>query len=93
MKERATLTNSLIANRAVLPAVRLRHALRLLQATGAVRCHDIQQAFNVSEATARRDIDALVGSGGAARVHGGAVLHDELTAAWTRKGADDDAPR
>jgi DeoR/GlpR family transcriptional regulator of sugar metabolism len=39
----------------------------------------------VSEATARRDIDALVGSGGAARVHGGAVLHDELTVAWPER--------
>jgi DeoR/GlpR family transcriptional regulator of sugar metabolism len=78
------LADSLAANRAALPAVRLRHALRLLQATGAVRCHDLQQVFNVSEATARRDIDALVCRGGAARVHGGAVLQDEVTAAWSR---------
>ena len=58
---------------AALPAVRQRHAIYLLDTCGFVTCREIQAAFDVSEATARRDIDALVRKGVAQRVRGGAM--------------------
>jgi len=62
-----------------LPAVRRQHGLRLLRTYGAVSCAQLRRLFNVSEATARRDIQDLVDRGYAARVHGGAVLPDPTT--------------
>jgi DeoR/GlpR family transcriptional regulator of sugar metabolism len=38
---------------------------------------DICAAFNISEATARRDLETLAGQGKLQRVHGGAILLDE----------------
>jgi DeoR/GlpR family transcriptional regulator of sugar metabolism len=61
------------SRRIALPAVRRRHALQLLRHDGAVSCRDLQAAFQISEATARRDISALVRQGHGVRVHGGAV--------------------
>jgi DeoR/GlpR family transcriptional regulator of sugar metabolism len=58
----------------VLPAVRRRYALRVLNTRGYVTCREIQTTFEISEATARRDIDALVSDGRASRIHGGAML-------------------
>lgn len=62
------------SNRAALPAVRRRHALQLLWRDGSVSCQDLRALFDISEATARRDIDSLVKRGHAVRVYGGAVL-------------------
>lgn len=60
----------------VLPAVRRRYALRVLNTRGYVTCREMQTTFGISEATARRDIDALVSDGRASRIHGGAMLSD-----------------
>jgi DeoR/GlpR family transcriptional regulator of sugar metabolism len=57
-----------------LPAVRRRHALEVLRTHGFITCREIQTTFGVSEATARRDVDALVQYGAAHRIHGGAML-------------------
>jgi DeoR/GlpR family transcriptional regulator of sugar metabolism len=59
-----------------LPAVRQRYALELLRRFGVVRCHELEFRFGISEATARRDIDAVVRRGYGERVYGGAVLAD-----------------
>ncbi len=66
--------------RAPLPAVRRRRALEILRRHGSVTCHDVQLLFQVSTATARRDIDSLARCGVAVRVHGGAVLPETITA-------------
>jgi len=66
----ATLTSP------VLPALRRRYALRVLNTRGYVTCREMQTTFEISEATARRDIDALVSDGRASRIHGGAMLSD-----------------
>jgi DeoR/GlpR family transcriptional regulator of sugar metabolism len=60
-------------NRSRLPALRRRHALDVLRLHGFITCKEIQTTFDVSEATARRDIDALVQYGAAHRIHGGAM--------------------
>jgi len=65
--------------RAPLPAVRRRRALEILRRHGSVTCHDVQVLFQVSTATARRDIDSLARHGVAVRVHGGAVLPETIT--------------
>jgi DeoR/GlpR family transcriptional regulator of sugar metabolism len=61
-------------NRPALPAVRQWHAVAILRTHGFVSCRDLRDAFEISEATARRDITALVQSGAARRIHGGAML-------------------
>jgi DeoR family transcriptional regulator of aga operon len=71
-------------SRATLPAVRRRRALELLVRYGSVTCYDVQVLFNVSMATARRDIDYLARRGVAVRVYGGAVLPDAVIASGVR---------
>jgi DeoR/GlpR family transcriptional regulator of sugar metabolism len=66
-------------SRAPLPAVRRRRVLEILRRRGSVACHDVEEIFHVSTATARRDIDDLARRGLAVRVHGGAVLPETLT--------------
>ena len=57
-----------------LPApLRRERILRLLDERGFVRVSELRGAFGVSSVTARADLDALVASGDAQRVHGGAV--------------------
>jgi DeoR family transcriptional regulator of aga operon len=72
--------------RATLPAVRRRRALEILRRCGSVTCYDVQVLFDVSTATARRDIDYLARRGVAVRVYGGAVLPEPLTASAGRAG-------
>lgn len=47
---------------------------RLRDGTGSVQVEDLSQAFGVSVATARRDLDRLVREGMVTRTYGGAVL-------------------
>jgi len=70
---------------AALPAVRQRYACELLRRFGVVRCYDLQAHFDISEATARRDIDVVVRRGYAERVYGGAILADPSMPAGSRR--------
>lgn len=57
-----------------LPApLRRERILRFLDERGFVRVSALRDAFGVSSVTARADLDVLVASGDAQRVHGGAV--------------------
>jgi DeoR/GlpR family transcriptional regulator of sugar metabolism len=47
--------------------------IRLLERQGRLSVAEICAAYSVSEATARRDLDALAGQGLLQRVHGGAI--------------------
>lgn len=49
-----------------------------LRRTGAVRVADLTELLGVSDMTIRRDLEALVASGAAHKVHGGAVLADQV---------------
>lgn len=64
----------LMSDAPALPAVRQRYAIEMLRHFGVVRCHELESRFGISEATARRDIDAVVRRGNGVRVYGGAVL-------------------
>lgn len=48
--------------------------LRRLEAQRRLSVADICEAFEISEATARRDLETLAGQGRLQRVHGGAIL-------------------
>lgn len=62
---------------ALLPADVRRDRIReRLDARGYVRVSEVAHDFGVSTVTARADVDALVDSGVARRVHGGAVATD-----------------
>lgn len=58
----------------MLTEVRQRRCLELLHASGSVRIPAVAQALGVSEATVRRDLDALAERGLVERVRGGATL-------------------
>jgi DeoR/GlpR family transcriptional regulator of sugar metabolism len=49
-----------------------------LRRTGAVRVSDLTELLGVSDMTIRRDLEQLVTSGAAHKVHGGAVLADQV---------------
>src|ERR1700761_2207943 len=49
-----------------------------LRRTGAVRVSDLTELLGVSDMTIRRDLDHLVESGLARKVHGGAVLAGQV---------------
>ncbi|MBN1449391.1 MAG: DeoR/GlpR transcriptional regulator [Anaerolineales bacterium] len=53
---------------------RQRELARLLERTGRLSVAQICEQFDISEATARRDLEALSEQGHIQRVHGGAVL-------------------
>ena len=53
---------------------RQRELARLLERTGRLSVAQICEQFSISEATARRDLDALSEQGVIQRVHGGAIL-------------------
>jgi DeoR/GlpR family transcriptional regulator of sugar metabolism len=48
--------------------------LRMLEERGRISLADLTATFQISEATARRDLDALAEQGKVQRVHGGAIL-------------------
>jgi DeoR/GlpR family transcriptional regulator of sugar metabolism len=59
-------------------AVRRRQRLILLvESRGAVRLEDLSAALGVSQATVRRDLNAVAAAGRLQRVHGGAVAVDQ----------------
>jgi DeoR/GlpR family transcriptional regulator of sugar metabolism len=49
-----------------------------LRRAGAVRVADLTELLGVSDMTIRRDLEALVASGAAHKVHGGALLADQV---------------
>jgi DeoR/GlpR family transcriptional regulator of sugar metabolism len=49
-----------------------------LRRTGAVRVADLTELLGVSDMTIRRDLEQLVASGAAHKVHGGALLADQV---------------
>ena len=53
--------------------LRLAHILELVVASGSIKVEDAAMALNVSEATVRRDFDALAKQQLLTRTHGGAV--------------------
>jgi len=58
---------------------RQRELFRLVGRTGRLSIAQICEQFNISEATARRDLEALAEQGLVQRVHGGAVLVSSAT--------------
>src|SRR5512144_518018 len=56
---------------------RQRRILTLLQQSERLSVAEICERFAVSEATARRDLEALAGQGKIQRVHGGAILAEQ----------------
>jgi DeoR/GlpR family transcriptional regulator of sugar metabolism len=54
------------------------HILAELRRTGAVRVSDLTDLLNVSDMTIRRDLEQLVATGLARKVHGGAVLAGQV---------------
>ena len=55
---------------------RLKKILQILEAEESVRIADLSKQLDVSEATIRRDLDALHAQEKITRVHGGAVLNE-----------------
>ncbi len=58
---------------------RQREVTRLLERTGRLSVAQICEQFGISEATARRDLEALSEEGRIQRVHGGAILVRQAT--------------
>jgi DeoR family fructose operon transcriptional repressor len=59
-------------------AARRRQRLSLIvESRGAARLEELSEALGVSQATVRRDLDALAATGRLRRVHGGAVAVDQ----------------
>ncbi len=58
----------------MLKEKRLIHILDMLRENGEVQIGELSRYFDVTEMTARRDIDELVRAGKAIRTHGGAIL-------------------
>ncbi len=61
-------------NRSTLPEDRRQRIAQVIQDTGAVTVAMLEAEFEVSAATARRDLEILERSGQARRTHGGAVF-------------------
>ena len=59
----------------LLSEPRRRRILEWIQEEGAARVRDLAQAFQVSEATIRQDLERLEGEGQITREHGGAFLN------------------
>src|SRR5438874_2073261 len=60
--------------RTVVPAERRRLILEMLREHGSLTVASVEEAFDVSPMTARRDLALLAEGGNARRTHGGAVL-------------------
>src|SRR6516165_1986038 len=60
--------------RPVVPAERRRLILEMLREQGSLTVGAVEEAFEVSPMTARRDLALLAEGGHARRTHGGAVL-------------------
>jgi DeoR/GlpR family transcriptional regulator of sugar metabolism len=56
---------------------RQKQILSLLARQGRLRVTEIVEQFSISEATARRDVEALASQGRAQRVHGGLVILEQ----------------
>jgi DeoR/GlpR family transcriptional regulator of sugar metabolism len=61
----------------MLSEERRRRILEILGVRTSVRVADLSQELGVSEATIRRDLDAMDSNGDALRVHGGALLNQD----------------
>ena len=70
------MTEALPGRREVVPAERRRQILEELRQRGSVTVGTVEELFNVSPMTARRDLALLAEAGHARRTHGGAVLPD-----------------
>src|ERR671932_2063031 len=60
--------------RAILPEQRQQRMAELVRETGSVTVPELEEQFEVSAATARRDLAVLERQGKVKRTHGGAVL-------------------
>jgi DeoR/GlpR family transcriptional regulator of sugar metabolism len=60
-----------------LAALRRQRLVTIVDSRRAVRLEELSAALGVSQATVRRDLDALAATGRLRRVHGGAVAVDE----------------
>ena len=56
---------------------RQKQILSLLARQGRLRVTEIVEQFSISEATARRDVEALASQGKAQRVHGGIITVEQ----------------
>jgi DeoR family fructose operon transcriptional repressor len=59
---------------------RWRAILDILSTHGKIRVNELSEQMNVSEATVRRDLEAMQGQGLLLRTHGGAMLSSQSTA-------------
>lgn len=62
-----------------LAARRRQRLVGLVESRGAARLEELSAALGVSQATVRRDLNAVAAAGRLRRVHGGAVAVDERT--------------
>src|SRR3970282_1182772 len=60
-----------------LAARRRQRLFRLVESRGAARLDELSTALGVSQATVRRDLNAVSAAGRLRRVHGGAVATDQ----------------
>src|ERR671910_1869564 len=60
--------------RAMMPEQRQQRMAELVRETGSVAVPELEEEFEVSAATARRDLAVLERQGKVKRTHGGAVL-------------------
>ncbi|HSW43293.1 MAG TPA: DeoR family transcriptional regulator, partial [Patescibacteria group bacterium] len=60
-----------------LAAARRQRLWAIVDARRAVRLEELSAALGVSQATVRRDLDAVAATGRLRRAHGGAVAVDE----------------
>jgi len=63
-----------------LAAQRRQHLSLIVESRGAARLEELSTALGVSQATVRRDLNALAAAGRLRRVHGGAVTLDQRLA-------------
>jgi DeoR family transcriptional regulator of aga operon len=70
------MTDLAPGRRDMVPAERRRQILEELRRRGSVTVANVEELFNVSPMTARRDLDLLADAGLLRRTHGGAVLPD-----------------
>ncbi len=68
----------------LIPAQRQKQIIDLINLKGIIQINEVAKLFNVSYATARRDIDSLVIQGKVSRTHGGAVLNNQTASELTQ---------
>ena len=70
----------LIETASYIPAERQKKMMEYIERNTSAQIHELAEAFGVSDATVRRDLDELDGQGALRRTHGGAIKLERSTA-------------